>query len=172
MADPLARTGVFLPLVPVLGYWIISSQARYSWLLFAVGGLYGGLSILRKSWGFGILAALAVQGGVWHAMSQTQTLGLGQHPQLWIIPGALCVLFAAHLNRERFDEQQMTAIRYGALGVIYVSSTADVFLNGVAEAPWLPLVLAAFAIAGVFCGYFSASARSYCWASHSCLSQS
>ena len=32
------------------------------------------------------------------------------------------------------------------------SSTGDVFLNGVANAPWLPLVLAGLSLAGVFVG--------------------
>ena len=36
--------------------------------------------------------------------------------------------------------------------MIYASSTADIFINGVAEAPWLPVVLAAISIAGVFAG--------------------
>ena len=36
--------------------------------------------------------------------------------------------------------------------IIYVSSTADIFINGVAEAPWLPLVLAGLSIAGIFAG--------------------
>lgn len=46
----------------------------------------------------------------------------------------------------------MTAIRYLSLVVIYVSSTADIFINGVAQSPWLPPILAGLSIAGVFCG--------------------
>jgi hypothetical protein len=46
----------------------------------------------------------------------------------------------------------MTSIRYVCLAIIYVSSTADIFINGVARSPWLPLVLAALSIAGVFAG--------------------
>jgi hypothetical protein len=46
----------------------------------------------------------------------------------------------------------MATVRYVALMVIYVSSTADIFLNGVAESPWLPLVLAGLSIGGVFLG--------------------
>ncbi len=46
----------------------------------------------------------------------------------------------------------MTGIRYLALVTIYVSSTADIFINGVARSPWLPLVLAALSLAGVFAG--------------------
>jgi hypothetical protein len=38
------------------------------------------------------------------------------------------------------------------LTTIYVSSTADIFINGVATSPWLPLILAALALCGVLCG--------------------
>ncbi len=46
----------------------------------------------------------------------------------------------------------MTTARYASSTAIYLSSTADIFLNGVAQNPWLPLVLAALAIAGVAAG--------------------
>ena len=46
----------------------------------------------------------------------------------------------------------MTGIRYLCLVTIYVSSTADIFINGIAQSPWLPLVLAGFLSPGVFCG--------------------
>ena len=36
--------------------------------------------------------------------------------------------------------------------VIYTSSTADIFINGVAEAPWLPVLLGGISIAGIFAG--------------------
>ena len=36
--------------------------------------------------------------------------------------------------------------------MIYVSSTADIFINGVADAPWLPAVLAGLSIVGVLAG--------------------
>ena len=46
----------------------------------------------------------------------------------------------------------MTGIRYLSLVTIYVSSTADIFINGVANSPWLPLILGSFSLAGVFAG--------------------
>jgi hypothetical protein len=46
----------------------------------------------------------------------------------------------------------MTGIRYLALITIYVSSTADIFINGVAHSPWLPLILGSFSLAGIFAG--------------------
>ena len=46
----------------------------------------------------------------------------------------------------------MASFRYGAALTIYLSSTADIVLAGVAQAPWLPLVLGALAIAGIVAG--------------------
>jgi len=152
LAQPIERTGAFLPLLPVIGFWIAQSQVEYSTLLFVVGGLYGLLSILRRSFWFGLAAALAGNGGLWYLLHETSDYHFFQHPQAWLIPVAVSVLIAAHLNRKDFSPAQMTTIRYLCLVTIYVSSTADIFINGVARSPWLPLVLAALSIAGVFAG--------------------
>ena len=152
LATPIERTGAFLPLLPVIGFWIAQSQVEYSTLLFVVGGLYGLLAILRRSFWFGLAAALAGNGGLWYLLHETSDYHFYQHPQLWLIPAALSVLVAAQLNRQDFSETKMTGIRYLCLATIYVSSTADIFINGVASSPWLPLVLAALSVAGVFAG--------------------
>lgn len=152
LATPIERTGAFLPLLPVIGFWIAASQVEYSTLLFVVGGLYGLLAILRRSFLFGLAAALAGNGGLWYLLHETSDYHFYQHPQLWLIPAAISVLVAAHLNRKDFSETQMTGIRYLCLTTIYISSTADIFINGVATSPWLPLVLAGLSIAGVFAG--------------------
>jgi hypothetical protein len=152
LAQPLERTGVFLPLLPVLGFWLASSDVDFSLLLFVVGGLYGLLSILRRSFGFGVLAAVAGNGGLWYILHRTDNYQFLQHPQLWLIPIALSALLAAYLNEENLSDDQMAGVRYLSLVTIYVSSTADIFINGVANSPWLPLVLGSFSLAGVFAG--------------------
>jgi hypothetical protein len=152
LAQPLERTGVFLPLLPVLGFWLASSEVDFSLLLFVIGGLYGLLSILRKSFVFGVLAAVAGNAGLWYVLQRTDDYQFLQHPQLWLIPVALSVLLAAYLNEEKLSEDQLTGIRYCSLVTIYASSTADIFINGVANSPWLPLILGSFSLAGVFAG--------------------
>ena len=152
LAQPLERTGVFLPLLPVLGFWLASSEVDFSVLLFVVGGLYGLLSILRRSFVFGVLAAVAGNGGLWYIFHRTDDYQFLQHPQLWLIPVALSALIAAYLNEENLSEDQMAGVRYLSLVTIYVSSTADIFINGVANSPWLPLILSSFSLAGVFAG--------------------
>jgi hypothetical protein len=152
LAQPLERTGAFVALLPVLGFWIVTSEVDFSVLLFIVGGLYGLLSILRRSFGFGIVAALAGNAGLWYAFQRTEDYQFLQHPQLWLVPVALSVLIAAYLNEEKLTEDQMAGVRYLSLVTIYVSSTADIFINGVANSPWLPLILGSFSLAGVFAG--------------------
>lgn len=152
LAHPLERTGAFIPLLPVLGFWLASSEVDFSFLLFVVGGLYGLLSILRKSFLFGVLAAIAGNAGLWYAFDRTADYQFLQHPQLWLIPVAVSVLIAAYLNEEKLNEDQMTGIRYLSLVTIYVSSTADIFINGAANSPWLPLILGTLSLAGVFAG--------------------
>ena len=152
LAHPLERTGAFLPLLPVLGFWVASSEVDFSLVLFVIGGLYGLLSILRRSFVFGLLAGLAGNAGLWYMWNRTADFQFLQHPQLWLIPVGLSVLIAAYLNEDKLSEDQMTGIRYLSLVTIYVSSTADIFINGVANSPWLPLILGSFSLAGVFAG--------------------
>jgi hypothetical protein len=152
LAEPLEKTGALLPMLPVIGYWIVPGEVHYSLLMLAVGLMYATLSVLRRSFLFGVLAALATNGGLWYVLHRADGMGLWQHPQLWLIPPSLCVLAAAYLNRQRLTEANITTIRYLCSATIYTSSTADIFLNGVGQAPWLPFVLAGFSIAGIFAG--------------------
>ncbi len=152
LAEPIQNTGALLPVLPVLGFWAGGTRVDYSLLLLAVGVLYTGLSIARRSFGFGVLAALAANGGLWYFLSRQDGLGLLAHPQVWLIPPALCLLAAAYLNRQQLGEARMTAIRYFASMTIYLSSTGDIFMNGVAQAPYLPLVLAVLSVAGILAG--------------------
>ncbi|HOJ72911.1 MAG TPA: hypothetical protein PLQ89_14785 [Phycisphaerae bacterium] len=62
---------------------------------------------------------------------------------------------AGHLDRRRLGPRRLRTLHYGCLLAIYLSSTADIFLIGVAAAPWLPLVLAGLSILGVFVGVAS-----------------
>lgn len=152
LAEPLMRTGIFLPLLPVMAFWLAPSRVDFSSLMFAVGAFYAILSATRRSFLLGILAALAGNGGLWSLLYHHPQFGFLVHPQLWLIPVALSVLAAAQSNRDRLSAPQLRFVRYASLMVIYVSSTADIFLNGVHEHPWLPLVLAALSVAGVMTG--------------------
>lgn len=152
LAEPLERTGAFLPMLPVIGFWVAEPAVHYSVLLLLAGALYGGLSMLRRSFVFGVAAALASNGSLWYLFRRTEGFGFRQHPQFWLVPLSLSVLVAAWLNRDHLTPRQTTTVRYLAGMTLYVSSTADLFLNGVAAAPWLPLVLAGLSVGGIVAG--------------------
>ncbi|MDX1946404.1 MAG: hypothetical protein SFU86_13470 [Pirellulaceae bacterium] len=151
LAEPLARTGALLPLLPALGIWIVGSQTDYALLLFVVGLLYLVLSITQKSWASLIAAAVAGNGALWVLLSH-QDFSFTANPQFWLIPPALSVLIAAQVNRRRLDPAALTAIRYAATIVIYLSSTSEIFLRGIGDSLWPPMLLATLAVIGAFVG--------------------
>jgi len=152
LAEPLERTGILLPILPVFGFWLEPSHVSYSGLLFLVGLFYGALSVMRRSFAFGILAVFAGNGGLWNLLDGVDGYGFYQHPQLWLIPVSLSVLAAGHINRDQLTKDQLTMIRYATLMMIYVSSTSDIFINGVSESPWLTMILLVLSVVGVLAG--------------------
>jgi hypothetical protein len=152
LSQPLTRTGIFLPLLPALAFSMLPSRVDYAGLLFLVGFFYAVMSALRRSFVLGVAAALAANGALWSLLYRYPDLRFFIHPQLWLIPAAASVLIAAQLNRDRLTAAQLRVIRYACLTVVYVSSTSDIFLNGVRDHPFLPLVLALLSVTGVLIG--------------------
>jgi len=152
LARPLSRTGLILPSVALLEFFFAISQVHFSIVLLAIGSLYAVLAVLRRSISLTVAAMVTLVGSFWFFLHYVPGLGVHQHPQLWFIPPALTVLIVGHLNRARLNAKQRTTLHYACLLVIYLSSTADVFLIGVARAPWLPLVLAGLSVGGIFAG--------------------
>ena len=70
---------------------------------------------------------------------------------MWLVPLAVIILVSEHVNRDRLTERQSEQLRYLALIVIYVSSTADMFIAGL-DTWYFPVVLAVLSILGVFAG--------------------
>jgi hypothetical protein len=56
------------------------------------------------------------------------------------------------LNRRRLTDEQVTGLRYLCITIIYVSSTGDMFITGVAESLLMPMILAGLSVAGAFTG--------------------
>src|SRR4029077_1380521 len=110
--EPLGNTGAIVLSLPALGCWVIPSQVHYSLLLLAIGVLYASLSVLRRSFLYGVLAAVAANGSLWYLLHQSEGFDFTEHPQLWLIPPALCALVAGYINRRRLTEEQSASLRY------------------------------------------------------------
>jgi hypothetical protein len=151
LAEPLTKTGSLLPLLPILGMWVVGADVEYSLVLVAAGMLYVAVSYTQQSWLAGIAAAVAGNAALWALWSES-TLPFLANPQLWLIPPALSVLIAAQLNRRRLPPDALATIRYAASLVIYVSSTSEIMTRGFAVGLWPPMILLALAVAGALVG--------------------
>ena len=151
LAEPLERTGMLLPMLPLLAHWMVPSQVHYGVSLLCASVAYATFGYLRKSmlyWGASVILGNAA---LWFALQSTD-FKFTEHPQLWVIPPALSLLAILQILRDKLPREQVAAGRYIATAGIYVASTAEVFIQGIAEAPWLPMVLAVLAIGGIFAG--------------------
>jgi hypothetical protein len=161
LAGPLEQTGILLPLLPLLAFWfrapVFLDEAaglhygKYALIWFLLGALYTLVAAAKRSFVFAFLAALAANFGLWSLLYHSD-LSFLRHPQMWLIPFALIVLAAGEINKDRLREPERAAVRYLALLVIYISSTADMFIAGLGHSIFLPLVLAVLSIIGVLAG--------------------
>jgi hypothetical protein len=151
LSKPLEYTAAFLPVLPVIGLWLLDSELKYSTTLFIVGVLYLFLSLRRGSFIYSAAAAL-VGNATLCALFSEHGVSLLVHPQMFLIPPCVTVLAAAQLNRNRLSEGALASIRYFAITMIYVSSTGEMFQHGIGTTLWLPMVLAGLSVLGVLAG--------------------
>ncbi len=178
LAAPLRRTGVLLPLIPLLAFWLkppaalaafAEAQApglspflayleklpqhfdTYAWLWTLAGLVYGLVALARNSFGWALVAALATNAALWSLLTH-QGVPFLVHPQAWVIPFALIVLVSEHVNRRRLRAEASNGLRYLGVSMIYIASTADMFIAGVGNSVWLPVILAMICVAGVLAG--------------------
>jgi hypothetical protein len=155
LAEPFTRSGSLLPLLPAIGIWQFAGASSRPTLLFAVALLYALVAMLRRSIVGGLTAAIAGNAALLVLMAE-QGVEFRSNPQFWLIPPAVSVLVATHVNRRRLDEQSLTAIRYFAMLVIYVSSSYEVFYRGFTDelwqSLWPPMLLIVLSVAGVLTG--------------------
>ena len=62
------------------------------------------------------------------------------------------VLAAEQVNRDRLRPARALALRYAGLLLVYLSSTADLFLTGLGRGVHLPIAPALLSVAGVLLG--------------------
>ncbi|MEM0924618.1 MAG: hypothetical protein AAGJ83_01140, partial [Planctomycetota bacterium] len=152
LARQLQSTAFLLPLVPVLGFWLsgswvtnlfgasdatpwsfIGGQVSYQALLAIATVFYGVTSLLNRSKASQIASIVLGNGFIWVLLSQMPGWSLLIHPQAWMIPAALSALVATHLHRDSLDDRFVAASRYVCTLTIYLSSTADMMIQGIAD---------------------------------------
>ena len=158
LAEPLRNTGALLPLLPAIAMWLVAplhapqwAAQDYALVLLLAGLMYLAVSMTQRSWLFGAAAGIAGNGSLW-AIFTEHHFDFSQRPQFWLIPPAVSVLIAAHVNRRRLDPRLLTAIRYAATIVIYISSTSEIYIHGIGNTVWPPLILLSLSLVGALAG--------------------
>ena len=151
LSEPIFNTAALIPVLVAMGYWLIDSKANAALTFLLSGLIYLGIAVRFQALWSAAMAMILGNISLWLFYSQ-QSVSFTNHPQLWLIPPAICVLLATWLDRKRFSEKQLTAIRYGCVFVIYLSSTSEILINGIGQQIWPPLVLAVLSIAGMAAG--------------------
>lgn len=169
LSDTMRKNAMFLPLIPVIGFWLSGAYATafasqsWSWTfyrgttsyqgLLIVGAIYYGvLSVMWKRGLPRIATVVLANGALWVMLTQSPGWDFLTHPQAWLIPPAACVLAVAYWQRDQLDSSVGSAIRYGATLVIYISSTADMLMSEIGSSLWGPVVLILLSLAGMLVG--------------------
>ena len=152
LGQPLMNTAMAIPLAGAAGTFFSQTKSDSALVMLMAGIVYLVLSFVQQS----VLAsAAALVFGNWALFSYYSKIpgfNYGNHPQLWLIPPALSVLIAVQFNRQRLTRGNVGLLRYAALGVIYVSSTSEIFIQGIGDQLWPPIVLAVLSLGGIFGG--------------------
>ncbi len=168
ISDTLKQTSLYLPLIPVIGFWLssgwlgtqangeswsfIGGRLRYDALLVVAAVYYIAVSMLWRTALPKVFAVVLGNAALWVMLVQQPGWNFLSHPQAWLIPPCVCVLAVTHFYRTRLDAKLLATIRYAATLVIYISSTADILLQQIGTSLAGPIVLVLLAMAGMLAG--------------------
>ena len=169
LAEQLKRTALFLPIVPLVGFWLSAwvnkesgsdlsnwvfggGRVPYEWMLVLAAIYYFATSVLWKRKTPRITGIMLGNAALWVWLIQIPGWGFLTHPQAWLIPPAACVLALTHFSHKNLGKSTATAIRSAATLVIYISSTADMLIADIGTTIAGPIVLITLALAGMLAG--------------------
>lgn len=161
VSDPVRRSSLLLPVIPLLGVWFTQPASStwvwndwscYSILLLAASGAYGLQSSLRSSVALRGLALSLLLGAFWSFLHGNPNLRFAAQPLLWLLPPALSALVFVETNSRKLQSSVVLATRYIATLVIYLSSSSEVFLRAFDGQLWQPMILLGLALCGVIAG--------------------
>ncbi|MCH2177342.1 MAG: hypothetical protein MK106_00935 [Mariniblastus sp.] len=153
LAQPMFNTAATLPVLVSIGVFLASdTQTNTSLVLLAAGLLYLMLSYRQKSVLSGAIAIVLGNLALWVFYDKFPNYSFFEHPQLWLIPPAISILVAGQLLRDQLSRGHLATLRYVCLATIYISSTSGIFINGIGEQVWPPIILALLSIIGILAG--------------------
>ena len=152
LGQPIFNTAAILPVLVAVLIWGVDSKADHALVTLIAGLAYLMISYTHNSLLSGAAAIVFGNLALWLFYGKIDGFTFLEHPQLWLIPPATSVLIAAQISKARLTASQLATIRYICVATIYLSSTSEIFINGLGSKLWPPMVLALLSVAGILVG--------------------
>ncbi|MBL8854693.1 MAG: hypothetical protein JNK57_12060, partial [Planctomycetaceae bacterium] len=152
LAEPLATTLLFFPALAALLSLGLESQTDRSLVMLLAGLVYGALAVTHPGFWTRLTAFAFGNLALWLFIERYPMWTFQNHPQLWLIPPAVTALIVSRIEQHRLGATAAASVRYLALAVIYVSSTSEIFIQGIGKNLAPPMILASLALLGMFVG--------------------
>ena len=157
------RNAFLLPLIPIVGCWMSSyewkeeiffadNSIQFDVLLFVAAIYYGIVSFMWKHTISRVFSIGLGNFAWWVMLTRVPGWAFLEHPQLWVIPPAFCILFVVNYYRHRMEASTVAFIRYAAVLTIYISSTADMLIQQIGLSLMGPILLILLSLAGMLAG--------------------
>ena len=109
------------------GMWFIPDGPERSVVLLPTGILHLAFGIVRGSWLWSLSAIVFGNLALWTFYGKYDEWSFGARPQFWLVPPAVSVLVALHLNRHRITHGQASMARYFCIAVSPLSEQESSF---------------------------------------------
>ncbi len=152
VSRPLFQTAAVLPFLVGILAFVISSSTDKDHVLILVAIFYFILGAADGSRQLALIGGAFANLALFFFWKRFPELDFTEHPQLWLIPPALSVLIATHVQRNRLPREAIVWIRYVAMGMIFFSSSSEIFLSGFGKELWPPMVLMVLSVLAVLTG--------------------
>ncbi|MFP6612888.1 MAG: hypothetical protein VB835_11305 [Pirellulales bacterium] len=159
LSEPIHNSSFLLPAVPILGLVLFKDEMQgtaldYQIFFFLAALINVVMAFFRRSFLHSMVATLLGNASLWAMFAGFENFSFVDHPQFWLIPPAVSILIAGHLNKDRMEKSQLSFLRYVTISVIYLASSAEIVLKwSQAQEGILALaILAGLAVLGVCVG--------------------
>lgn len=152
VGSPFITTASLIPLGILVAMAIAPNQADLAIVLFVAGLIYMINSVVFQSLLAGCAAAILGNLSLWQFYTKFDGFGFFEHPQLWLIPPSISVIAASQYYKKSIASGQLVFIRYIGVAVIFLSSTSEIFILGLGDQIWPPILLALLSVIGIMIG--------------------
>jgi hypothetical protein len=157
---PIYKTSLLFPILAPLGMLVLSTSVRVDVVLALSSLFYFFLGATERSRSFAMVGGFIANVALLFFWRNFESLSFAAHPQLWLVPPAVSVAIATHLQRDRLNPEAASWIRYLAMATVFCSSSGEILLKGLGKSLLPPMILMVLSVITVLVG-IGLQVRSY-----------